>query len=233
MILLEQIAEFLDRFFAVDRFPQEEKGGVYLPSSRPIKRLGLALEPWEDLEEWAIAQRLDALFLHRPWKLKPGQLASDVGVIAYHLAFDECLTLSFNPRLAEVLSMSCVEVLGEKGGREIGMVGNIPTQTFANLCSCVTQVFGGYEQVRTVECTEVVRIAVVGAMTDTLVREASASGADVYITGQLRQPAIQALRETQMAAIAIGHRRSEVWGLQVLAEVLHQQWSNLDLVLYS
>ncbi len=43
LILLEQIAEFLDRFFAVDRFPQEERGGVYLPSSRPVKRLGLAL----------------------------------------------------------------------------------------------------------------------------------------------------------------------------------------------
>ena len=129
--------------------------------------------------------------------------------------------------------MSCVEALGEKGGREIGMVGNIPTQSFANLCTCVTQVFGGHEQVCTVDCTEVARIAVVGAMTDALVSEAAARGADVYITGQLRQPAIQALRETKIAAIAIGHRRSEAWGLQVLAEVLHEQWSNLDLVLYS
>ncbi|MDF5725114.1 MAG: Nif3-like dinuclear metal center hexameric protein [Rhizonema sp. PD37] len=233
LIQLEDIAEFLDRFFAVDRFPQEERGGVYLPSSRPVKRLGLALEPWTQLLEWAKARNLDALFLHRPWKLEEGQLAPDVGVISYHLAFDERLTISFNPRLAEVLGMYCLEVLGEKDGREIGMIGEIPTSLFASLCRCVNQIFDGNEQVHAENCTEVTRIAVVGAMTDALVREAAQRGANVYITGQLRQPAIQAMQETNMAVIAVGHRRSEVWGLRSLAGVLRERWSELEITIYN
>ncbi|MFQ4143811.1 Nif3-like dinuclear metal center hexameric protein [Chlorogloeopsis sp. ULAP02] len=231
LILLEEIAEFLNRFFAVEHFSQGEKGGVYLSSSRPVKRLGLALEPETQLQEWAIAQNLDALFLHRPWKLQPGQLPSDIGVISYHLPFDERLTIGFNPRLAQVLNISKLEVLGEKESRAIGMLGEIPVQSFESLCSCVSQVFGGYEQVRSVICKEVKRVAIVGAMTDLLVRDAAARGADVYITGQLRQPAEEAMRETQIGAIAVGHRRSEVWGLRALAGVLQERWLRLEVVL--
>lgn len=110
---LLKIAEFLDQFFTVCDFPVEEQGGVYIPSSRPIKRLGLALEPWEQLEEWIISENLDGLFLHRPWKLE--SKLPDIGVISYHLPFDERLCLGFNPRLAQILGMSHPRVLGEKG----------------------------------------------------------------------------------------------------------------------
>jgi len=229
-IFLEDIAEFLNQFFAVDLYSQEERGGVYLPSTRPVRRLGLVLEPSVQLHKWVRSQNLDALFLHRPWKLEPGQLAPDIGVISYHLPFDERLTFSFNPRLAEVLEMSGLQVLGEKDKRAIGMIGEVLTQSFAHLCNCVNQIFGGYEQVRAAEPTEVTRIAVVGAMTDLLVREAASRGAHVYITGQLRHPAEQAVQETKIGAIAVGHRQGEVWGLRALAGVLRERWSSLEVV---
>lgn len=231
MIHLNDIAKFLDYFLASDRFGEEERGGVYYPSSRPIKRFGLALEPWQNLGQWASSQKLDALFLHRPWKLQPGQLPEYVGVVSYHLAFDECLTLSFNPRLAEVLSLSNISVLGEKAGRPIGMIGNIPTQSFANYRDYVDEVFGGQDKAFSAVQTEVSRVAVVGAMTDTLVREAKQQGADLYITGQWRQPAQIAVEETGISVIAVGHRRSEEWGLRALAGVLAERWSRLKVVL--
>lgn len=230
MILLNDIAQFLDRFFAVHRFGNDQNG-VYLPSTRPIARFGLALEPWPQLPEWASAAQLDALFLHRPWQLQPGQLPSDVGVVAYHLAFDEHLTLGFNPRLAAVLGMSKLEVLGEKQGRAIGMIGDIPTQSFARCCCCVDEVFGGHDEVRAADECEVLRVAVVGAMTDALVREAASRGADIYITGQLRQPAKAAWVETGISVVAVGHRRCEEWGLRALAGVLCERWSRLEVIL--
>ncbi len=229
-ILLEEIAEFLNHFFVINRYPENERGGIYLPSSHPVKRLGLALEPWTELQEWIIAENLDALFLHRPWKLE-ANLYPDIGVISYHLPFDECLTVGYNFRLAQVLGMSSLEILGEKDGRAIGMLGDIPTQSFESLCSCVTQIFGGQEQIHMSASAEVTRIAVVGAMTDSLMYEAADRGVDVYITGQLRQKAFEAMLETKISAIAVGHRRSEVWGLRTLAGVLRERWFNLDLVI--
>lgn len=52
----------------------------------------------------------------------------------------------------------------------------------------------------------------------------------VYITGKLRQPAEQAMPETKIAAIAVGHRRSEVWALSVLAGMLRERWASLEVL---
>lgn len=229
MISLNDIAQFLAHFFAIHRFDNDQNG-VYLPSTRPINRFGLALEPWAGLAEWANAEQLDALFLHRPWHLQPGQLAVDVGIVAYHLAFDECLTLGFNPRLATVLGMSTLEILGEKQGRAIGMIGDIPAQSFTSYSYCVEEVFGGQDEV-CVSNKEVSRVAVVGAMTDTLVREAADRGANVYITGQLRQKAKAAVLETGIAVVGVGHRRCEEWGLRAMSGLLCERWSRLEVIL--
>jgi len=51
MLSLEELARFLNQFFAVHRFG-DDQGGVYRDSSRPIRRIGLALEPWMRLDEW-------------------------------------------------------------------------------------------------------------------------------------------------------------------------------------
>ncbi|OUL26204.1 NGG1p interacting factor NIF3 [Nostoc sp. RF31YmG] len=228
-IFIQEIADFLNWFFTVECFPISERGGIYLASSNPVARLGLALEPDTQLHEWIKTQNLDALFLHRPWKLTADEISPELGVIFYHLPFDECLTLGFNLRLAQILRMSELEVLGEKEHRAIGMIGDIPIQSFVHLCNCITQIFGGLEQIHSAVNSDVKRIAVVGAMTDSLVREAADRGADVYITGQLRQPAAAAMQETKIGAIAVGHRRSEVWGLRSLAGVLQERWSSLEV----
>lgn len=227
---LDTITKFLNTFFQVERYNEEEQGGIYLPSTRSIKRLGLALEPWDGLYNWVKNQHIDALFLHRPWKLNVEQLPPDIGVISYHLPFDESLTLGFNTRLADVLSLSGLEVFGEKQNRPIGMTGQAPNQTFTDICDCINEVFNGYEQIRAANEGEVKKVAVVGAMTDLLVREAASHGVNVYITGQLRQPAAQAVIDTQMSVIAVGHYRCEIWGLHTLASILQQRWSKLYLV---
>lgn len=232
MINLKQLVEFLDSFLAVHQFKNDERGGIYLPSQRSIHRLGLALEPGPHLSQWVEHQRLDALFLHRPWKLQPEEWEPNIGVVSYHLPFDERLTLGFNPRLAAVLGMEAYQGFGEKEGRPIGTIGKIEPQSFVNLCDRIHQIFGGCEQTLAGNLdTQVQQVALVGAMTDALVRQAHARGADVYITGQIRQPAIAAVRETGIAAIAVGHQRIEEWGLRALAGVLRERFFSLEVIL--
>lgn len=241
-LTLEALGKFLDEFFAVGRASVAEQhrlpndtNGIFRPSDLPICRLGLALEPWEGLCQWAIDRRLDALFLHRPWKLQPDELPTHIGVISYHLVFDERLTLGFNLRLAEVLGLFNLEVLGYKEGRAIGMIGNIRSQSFESCCDRVRDIFGGLDAVRSLQPdlpeTEISRLAIVGAMNDSLVREAAARGAQVYITGQLRPPADLAVAATGMGTIAVGHQRTELWGLRALSGILRERWADLEVVL--
>ncbi len=224
-IALDDLARFLDRLLAVERFG-DDQGGVYRASDRRVRRLGLALEPWPGLTEWVARERLDALFLHRPWRLPPAG-PGDVGVLAYHLAFDERLTTGYNPRLAEVLGMTGLEVLGRKEGRPLGMLGAVPAQEFAHFAGVVTEVFGGNDAVHAGEQREIGRVAIVGAMTEALVREAAGRGVQCYVTGQWRRPAARAVEETGIGVVAVGHRRAEEWGLRALAAILEERWAGL------
>ncbi len=111
------------------------------------------------------------------------------------------------------------------------MIGDIPTQSFASYCCCVDEVFGGYDEACADGNHEVSRVAIVGAMTDMLVREAASRGADVYITGELRKPAQAAVLESGIGIVGVGHRRCEKWGLRALAGLLCDRWSRLEVIL--
>ncbi len=225
-IYLDDIAQFLSNFFRVNRF-SDDQNGVYIPSEKAVSRFGLALEPWTELTTWAQQERLDGLFLHRPWQLQ----TVDIGVVAYHLAFDEALTVGFNPRLATVLEMSNLEVLGEKENRAIGMLGDVESYSFDKYCQHLNQIFHGCDRIIPGTTGDISRVAVVGAMNDVLVRQASDRGANIYITGQLRQNAKLALAETGISCVAIGHRRSEEWGLRALSGLLGDRFSQLEVIL--
>ena len=212
----------------------DDPHGMFLPSDRrDVRRLGLALEPWPGLSAWVEAERLDLLFIHRPWRLTEAQrhaLAADgVGVLAYHLAFDERLTTGLNPALAAACGWSEPETLGHKDGRPLGMVcGLTEERAFGAEAQRLQEQFGGLEQVAPPAGGPgaiIARVAVVGAMTDALVRAAHAAGAGLYATGQWRQPARAAVRETGIGVVAIGHRRSEEWGLRALARLLRARAS--------
>ena len=261
-IKLTDIAAFLNGYFGVEDYPGET-GGIYRPSERPLRRIGLALEAGLELPAWVEAQQLDALFLHRPWKLDAlleedretrrqgdketgrqgtGEIQSairnrkskigNIGVLFYHLPFDEYLTPGDSPRLADALLLSDTEVLGEKEGRPLGMIGDIEPQPFSDVLATVETIFGGYEEALPCAAANVTRIAVVGAMTEVLVREAAKRGTQAYLTGQFRMPARSAIRELGMGVIAVGHRRSEEWGLRALAGLLRERYANLDVCLH-
>ena len=67
-------------------------------------------------------------------------------------------------------------------------------------------------------------------MTDALVREAAARGAGLYVTGQMRGPAAEAVRLTGMRVVAVGQERSERWGLRYVARTLVEAFPGLDVV---
>ena len=201
---------------------------VAVPSTRPVARMGLALEP-AGVAERVRAERLDALFLHRPWGVEAAGLPEDVGVLACHLPFDERLTIGFNPELAEALGLVRIEALGTKEGRPIGMIGDF-AGGHAALVARIAAELGAPEAVEPGSGRPPRRVAAVGAMTDALVREAAARGAGAYVTGQMRAPARRAVADTGMAVVAVGHRRSEVWGLHLLARLLRGEWPGLATV---
>ena len=229
-VSLSTLAAYLDSYLGTDNIPDDQHG-IYRPSSRSVKRIGLALEPWAGIETWIEQKHLDALFLHRPWRLDRQALPNDIGILAYHLAFDLTLTLGLNPRLANVLQMIHIAPIAYKNDLPLGMLGDIPLTATHDFLATLTELFGAPPLVENNTRESVHRIAIVGAMTDNTIREVAEQGAHLYITGQFRQPARTAVKETGMTIAVIGHKTSELWGLRTLANLLRERWIHLDVVI--
>src|SRR5687768_8304575 len=117
---LADIATFLQIVLDTDKYPQEDRGGIYVSSSRPVRRIGLALDPWPTLPSWLEHEDLDAIFLHRPFNLDKETIPPTRGVVYAHLPFDERLTIGYVPRLADVLGLRARSPMGDKSGRPLG-----------------------------------------------------------------------------------------------------------------
>ncbi len=242
------LQRLLDALLSTERFATTgDLNGVFLPPvdpAAPVRRVGLALEPGPAWRTWVERERCDAVFLHRPWsmdeKTSRALGAAGVGVLAYHLAFDERLTTGFNPALAAACGWGEPVLLAEKQGRPLGMVCTLPEGPVpcAAIIARLAAEMGGAEETTPPAArpdTPVGRVACVGAMNDGLVRAADAAGAGLYVTGQWRQPARVAVRETGIGVVAVGHHRSEVWGLRTLARLLRMDpaLGGVDVAVYS
>jgi len=226
---LDALASFLDALLAVE--PREgDPAGILVPSDRPVRRLGMLIEPSADIGAWVMASALDALFLHRPWGLDADALPPGVGVLAYHRGFDARMSVGWHPRLAEALGMRGVRPLGEKDGAPLGMIGDVDPQPWDPFRERMEAELGGVESIIAPRRSGIRRVAVVGAMTEALVREAADAGANLYLTGQMRVPARKAVEETGIGVVAAGHARAEAWGLRALAASLRERFPALRTV---
>lgn len=229
MVKLDEIASYLDMRLSASQF-EEDQNGILRPAKRSIARIGLTLVPWEGLQQWVAVNELDAVFLHRPWMLQPEQIPTDVGILAYHLTFDEYLTLGYNTRLADLLCITGLEIIGDRDGRPLGMIGSVRPHSFVLLQGIIKQIFGGVDETFGIPQREIKRIAVVGAMTEELIYEAASRNVDAYITGQFRKMAAPAVIDTGINVVIVGHQRSEQWGLRALAHLLSERWEALKVV---
>ena len=228
---LRAVADALDRLLGVSA-ETGERTHVVVRRDTPVSRLGLALEPWPGMEGWVRAERLDAVLLHRPWRLPIDALPPELGVLASHAPFDEHLGLGWNLRLADRLELTKLEPLGSGAEREAGMLGTMAPVRWSALLGRIEAVFGGVEGCLGVPAdgdTIVTRMAVARAMTGDLVGEAARAGAGVYLTGELRPAARPAVLATGIAAVTIGHTRAERWSLELLGQLLAAEWPDLRI----
>ena len=209
MIDFAALAGLLAELVRAGEFPGEEGSVVLRPAERPVRRLALALDPPAGAPPDA-----DALFLHRSWDWQP---PPGLGVLRAHLPFDESFTAGWNLRLAAVLGLRELEVLGRRNGRPLGMLGTGPPDAAARLRA----LHGGAEHEHPGGRTG--RIAVVGALRPALVEEAAGRGTGLYVTGAWRPGALPALRETGLGCLALGHARTEARGLRDLAAALEER----------
>ncbi|SMB89967.1 Nif3-like dinuclear metal center hexameric protein [Deinococcus hopiensis] len=192
----------------------------------PVQRLALALEP-ADLPPGPTA---DALFLHRARRL--GERWPGIGVLAVHDGFDMHLTTGPNWRLARKLGWRKVEEV-TWGGRTVGLIATPPEATEQAFHAALLAELGGNDSSWPPADTAFLRVALINAMNPSLLTHVAGLGGTIYLTGQLRPSAVAAARELGLGVVALGHRRTELWGLRQLARELRVAFPELETAVYA
>ena len=206
-------------------------------SSDPIEHLTLALD-FRALANSTNASRSDgtaaqAFFLHRPFDL-PADFWPGVPVFASHRGLDAHLSVGWNPVLAQTLQLQNVAAVyrnpDDLNTHPVGMIGDLPEPvSFADLLQRFSLLFGGMETgIINGRGESMERLAIMGAMTPALVRQASEAGATGYLTGQVRDVARDEAVGCGLAIFATGHQRAELWGLHQLARELQEAFPALQ-----
>lgn len=218
MPALEAVAAAVDALLEAEG--HDEPSGILQAAAKPVRALGLALAPTPELGGWVRAQGLDALLLHRSHGF---EAPAGLGLLGYHGPFDARLGLARNPWLAEALGLDEPEPVAPKLS-----VANAPPDARER----VVALFGGVEDQHPGVSGVTRRVALADAMTDALVRSAAEHGAGLYVTGQWRKPGALAVAETGLAVLAVGHARSERWGLELLARLVREALPDLRVEVF-
>jgi putative NIF3 family GTP cyclohydrolase 1 type 2 len=201
----------------LEELAAEIEGEVRAPAGGPLRRIGVALDADPELGRWAQAEALDAVVVHRARELQAAP--AGVGIVGCH----DWLDLHIPAWLAEDAGLRSPAPLLD---HEDVLVGTAPD----DLRERVRELIGGEEAFHPGE-EEPVSVAVVaGAMTESLVRAAAEEGASLYVTGQWRAPAANAVAETGIAVQVCGHHRLERWALGALADRLEERHEDLDVL---
>jgi putative NIF3 family GTP cyclohydrolase 1 type 2 len=215
---LTELADWLSAVFG-------EAGALRRSGPERVARLALALEP-ADLPPDVAA---DALFLHRARWVGSGW--PGLGVLSVHDGFDQQLTTGPNRRLARALGWTDLrEVVWE--GQLVGLAATPPQRHWPELRAALHAELGGEDTSWPPDDSSSLRLALMNAMNPALIGHVAELGVQVYLTGQLRPSAAGAARERGLGVVALGHRRTELWGLRQLARELRAAFPGLQTEVY-
>lgn len=209
---------------------EDEPVGLKNPIPGEVRRVGLALEPHDRLADWARRERIDLLFIHRPWMLALLTMPEPMGVITYHQAFDRWLFSTQNPLLVQSFGLHEITPITWRREEVVGFVASVTSQPWLDFLAHADATFMGTDTVLPATRPVICRAAFLAAMNADLVESAAALGADAYLTGQMRKPGLPVIEQTGLGLIVVGHRRLELWGLRCLGHLLSEQFPELAVV---
>ncbi|MBC7543156.1 MAG: Nif3-like dinuclear metal center hexameric protein [Candidatus Sericytochromatia bacterium] len=221
-MLLGRLASFLDVRFGPA--PADDVATVWRHATVPIRTLALALDYGPHLAGF----QGDALLLHRPWKIGVDDLPG-AGILAVHRRFDAQLTTGWNLPLAASLDLRQPEPL-IVAGQTVGMVAQLDEPVmWQRWIERVGAVCDGIEDSRRHGVAAIETVAIASVMRADVMALLAANGVQAFVTGQMRVPGLAPAERLGIGIVAVGHRRSERWGLCRLAFELTQVFPGLDV----
>ena len=190
---------------------------------REVKKILISLDVTGDVIDTAVREGADVIISHHPiffGGLKNVNalyadgaravrlIKADIATMSFHTRLD-ALTGGVNDILAAAVGLENVEVIGDEGICRVGELEMaVDSVTFAKRVKTALSSGDGEREAHVVLCSagrEVKKVALVGGSGGSDMKLAAASGADTYLTGELKHHERLLAADLNMNLLAAGH----------------------------
>ncbi len=232
----DALLRLLDGWLEPGRFKDYGPNGLQVEGKPEVRRVLCGVTASLALIDAAIERGADALLVHHGlfWRGQEQRLtgwmktrvqrllAHDINLIAYHLPLDAHAELGNNAQLGAQLGWTADARFGEQ---DLGFAGPLPPeqQTLAGLQSVLERQLGRPVTAIPGDGRPLRRVAWCTGGAQGFFEAAIASGADVFVTGEISEPQAHYAAETGVAFVAAGHHATERYGVQALGRRLGEE----------
>jgi dinuclear metal center YbgI/SA1388 family protein len=245
---LAELAAYLDRFLAIDDFPDKSLNGLQVEGPPEVARVAVATDAALQTFELARQGGAQLLLVHHGlfWGERPtpvvgslrrrlqALLEAGLGLYCAHLPLDAHPEVGNNALLARRLELSSLRPFGHldgaasvarPGGVAIGFGGDLPRPlSREEVAAYCEERVGSPVRMLAFGAATVHTLAVVSGAAADLVSQAARERYEAYLTGETSHSAYHLAREARMNLLFAGHYATETCGVRALGEHIAQRF---------
>ena len=238
---IKVLEEFLYDYLESGKFSDYAVNGLQVEGREEIESIALGVSASMALFEKAKQEKADTILVHHGlfWgnshePLK-GVLGNRVGYLfrnnlnlfGFHLPLDRHPLVGNNACIADAVGLENDARISfaRHGGADIGILGELTSSVSVEAVEKILlNFFGQISEKYLFGKNKVKSIAIVSGGASSDVYEAYEKGADLFITGEAKEPIQEWCREAGMNYIAGGHYATEQFGVKKLGEVISKEF---------
>jgi len=242
MIELKKLEQYLAQLLDTASFNDYCVNGIQIEGKSEINRIVTGVSASARLFETAVELEADAVIVHHGlfWKDSPHPMTltgsirnrvrllinSDISLLGYHLPLDAHQELGNNALIADALGLTNLTYRALPDLEPpISAVGDLTgSLTFEEFKLFADEVLETNGLALDFSKNKIDRIYILSGGGGGYFNDAVASGADLMVTGELKEQAVRSAEEMGLSLYGAGHYNSEKFGIRALGERLMKEF---------
>jgi dinuclear metal center YbgI/SA1388 family protein len=231
----DALFEWIDTYLEIDRFGDYSPIGLQVEGCDEITKVALGVSAHLALIEQAAEWGAHAILVHHGffwpgesqvlvgWRKKriKALLMHDISLAGYHLPLDGHAVVGNNARIADELGIPADyrETFARAKGADIGLIGRFGAPKAASdVIDQLKKTFGAGSIVFEGGPEQIDTVGIVSGGGAGYYEEARKRGAQLFVTGEAREPTMAEAMETGTHFVAAGHYNTERLGIIALGD---------------
>jgi len=240
MVQLSELIRYANTLLEIERYHDYCPNGLQIEGRAEVVKIVSGVTASQALIDVAVDEGADLLLVHHGYFWKGEQqiisgikrnrikalLDNDLSLLAYHLPLDGHTDLGNNTHLAKLWGFEVDGRFGDGVDGGLALYSDLPKPMAINdLIKLISEALGR-EVIHLPGGNEMVkRVGWCSGGADSYFQSAVAAGCDLYITGEVSEPAFHIAQELGAHFIAAGHHATERGGVEQLGNHLAEMFN--------